>query len=119
MGQNNIIKEKSYKFALRIVKMYKYICKEKNEYVLSKQLLRCGTSIGANVEEACAGQSKKDFIAKLHIAHKEAFETRYWLRLLKDSEEVKAIYIDDMINDCNEIISIITKIIKTSKSNIG
>ncbi|RKD32329.1 four helix bundle protein [Thermohalobacter berrensis] len=117
MKDNNLIKEKSYNFALRIVKMYKYVIKEKREYVMSKQLLRSGTSIGANVEEACAGQSKKDFISKFSIALKEAFETRYWLRLIKDSNMIESKYVDSMISDCNELISILTKIIKTAKNN--
>ncbi|KPU26434.1 hypothetical protein TR13x_10165 [Caloranaerobacter sp. TR13] len=117
MDKNNVVKEKSYKFALRIVKMYKYMTKEKKEYILSNQLLRSGTSIGANVEEACSGHTKKDFIAKLSIAQKEAFETRYWLRLLRDSELIETKYINSMIDDCEELIRIITKIIVTAKNN--
>jgi four helix bundle protein len=115
---DNIIKDKSYEFALRIVKMYKYIVKNNVEYVLAKQLLRSGTSIGANVEEACSAQSRKDFISKLSIAQKEAFETSYWLRLLRDSGEIKKEYADDILKDCDEIISILTSILKTTKSNI-
>ncbi len=80
--KNNIIQRKSYDFAIRIVRIYKYLCEEKKEYTLSKQLLRSGTSIGANVEEAIGGQSEKDFFAKLTIAYKEARETKYWIRLL-------------------------------------
>ena len=117
--KDNVIKEKSYSFALRIVKMHKYIINNENELVLSKQVLRSGTSIGANIEEAFAGQSKKDFIAKLSISLKEAFETRYWLRLLRDSEIVEKRYITSVIDDCDELISIITKILKTSKINIS
>lgn len=115
---NNIVKDKSYEFALRIVKMYKYIVKEKKEHVLAKQLLRSGTSIGANVEEACTGQSKKDFIAKLSIAQKESFEIKYWLRLLKDSGIVEERFADSMLKDCEELIKIITKILITSKANM-
>jgi four helix bundle protein len=85
--------------------------------VLAKQVLRSGTSIGANVEEACSAQSRKDFIHKLSIAQKEAFETRYWLRLLRDSGEIKAEYANSMLNDCDELISILTSIIKTTKEN--
>lgn len=84
--KESVLKEKSYNFALRIVKLYKYIVSEKKEYVLSKQILRAGTSIGANVKEASKAQSKPDFIHKLSISQKEAFETDYWLRLLLDSE---------------------------------
>ena len=82
----SILKEKSYEFALRTVNLYKFIVAEKKEYVLSRQILRSGTSIGANVEEAGQRQSKADFIHKLSIAQKEAFETSYWLRLLRDTE---------------------------------
>lgn len=82
----SVLKTKSYNFALRIVKLFKYLADEKKEYVLSKQILRSGTSIGANIEEANQAQSKADFIHKLSVANKEAFETHYWLRLLKDSE---------------------------------
>ncbi len=89
MKKDNVIKEKSYAFALRIIKLYKYLCKEKNEFVLSKQILRSGTSIGANIEEAVGSQSQKDFIAKLSIAYKESRETHYWIRLLKDSDYIK------------------------------
>ena len=84
--KESVLKEKSYQFALRVIKLYKYIVAEKKEYVLSKQILRAGTSIGANVEEANQAQSKADFVHKLSIAQKEAFETDYWLRLLRDCE---------------------------------
>jgi four helix bundle protein len=83
--KENILLTKSYKFALRMVKLYQYLSEEKKEFVLSKQVLRSGTSIGANIEEANQAQSKADFIHKLSIANKEAFETNYWLRLLRDS----------------------------------
>ncbi len=82
---NSILKEKSYKLALRIIKLFQLLSKEKREFVLSKQILRSGTSIGANIEEAFQGESRADFIHKLAIANKEAFETNYWLRLLRDS----------------------------------
>jgi len=80
--KENILVDKSYSFALRIIKLYKYLCENKKEFVLGKQVLRSGTSIGANIEEACGGQSRKDFYAKINIAHKECRETNYWLRLL-------------------------------------
>jgi len=114
---NNLIVKKSYDFALMIIELYKYLSHDKNEYILSKQLLRCGTSIGANIQEAQAGISKKDFIAKMSIAAKEALETRYWIHLLidsqyisKDKEEVK-----NILNEIESIIKILTKIVKTSQ----
>ncbi len=86
MKKDNVIQIKSYDFAVRIVKLYKHLSQEKKEFVLSKQLLRSGTSIGANVEEAIGGQSRKDFFAKLTIAYKEARESHYWIRLLRDTK---------------------------------
>ncbi|SHF55348.1 four helix bundle protein [Tenacibaculum mesophilum] len=85
MKKGNIIQEKSYDFAVRVVNLYKHLSQEKKVFVLSKQLLRSGTSIGANIEEAIGGQSRKDFYAKLTITYKEARETHYWIRLLKDT----------------------------------
>jgi four helix bundle protein len=83
MKNDNVVQIKSYAFAVRIIKVFKYLSEQKKEFVLSKQLLRCGTSIGANIEEAIGGQSEKDFFAKLTISYKEARETHYWIRLLK------------------------------------
>lgn len=111
----NTVKEKSYKFALRIIKAYQYLQKEKNEYVLSKQLLRCGTSIGALVAESENAQSKADFINKLNIALKEANETQYWLSLMKDSEIIDVKTYDSIFADCSEIVALLVAIIKTSK----
>jgi len=88
--KKNIVKEKSYAFALRIINLYKYLSSEKQEYTMSKQILKSGTSIGANIEEAVGAQSTKDFYAKLTIAYKETRETHYWLRLLKDSAYLKS-----------------------------
>ena len=116
MKENNIVKEKSYKFAVRIVKLYKYLCDEKKEFVLSKQLLRSGTSIGANIEEAIGGQSDKDFFAKLTISYKEARETHYWLRLLKDTDYLTEQEFQSIIIDCEELLKIIGSIQKTIKS---
>ncbi len=112
----SILKTKSYNFALRTVKLYKYLVDEKKEYVLSKQILRSGTSIGANIEEANQAQSKADFIHKLSIAHKEAFETHYWLRLLRDSEILETKIAQSLFEDCEEIQKILTSSIKTSKN---
>ena len=111
----SIIKEKSFKFALKIVEFYKEMLK-RNEYIISKQLLKCGTSIGANVEEALAGQSKKDFIAKMSIASKEARETRYWLKLLHESKFTN-IDVTYLLLNIEELIKILTSIVKTSQSN--
>ncbi|MBT3300764.1 MAG: four helix bundle protein [Candidatus Marinimicrobia bacterium] len=115
MKTDNVILDKSYAFALRIIKLYQYLCNEKKEYVLSKQILRSGTSIGANVEEAIGGQSEKDFKAKLSIAYKEARETHYWLRLIRDSEILSEKEVESLITDCDEILKISGSIIKTMK----
>jgi len=111
MKENNVIKTKSYEFALIIIALYKEFQNEK-EYVLSKQLLRSGTSIGANVTEASAAQSKKDFIAKLSIASKEARETLYWLSLIKDSK-LTSVNVEEQINRCHELVKLLTSILKT------
>jgi four helix bundle protein len=113
--KENIIQDKSYTFAIRIVKLYKYLCEIKKEYVLSKQILRSGTSIGANVEEAIGGQSKNDFISKLSIAYKEARETHYWLRILKDTDFIDEIQFKSLEQDINEILKILTSIQKSVK----
>ena len=110
----NIIKEKTYKFALDIIKIYQQMIKQ-NEFILSKQLVRAGTSIGANTEEAIAAQSRKDFISKMSISSKEARETNYWLRLLRDSQLCKGIDFTDLIKESEEIIAILTSIVKTSQ----
>jgi four helix bundle protein len=110
-----VIKEKSYKFAIRIVNLYKFLIDTKKEFVLSKQLLKSGTSIGANIEEAIGGQSKNDFIAKISIAYKEARETNFWLKLLKDTEFITESQFDSLETDLKEILKIITSIQKTSK----
>jgi len=113
----SIAKEKSYKFALKIIELYKSLCSNKKEYVLSKQILRSGTSIGANVEEAIGGHSKKDFGAKLSIAYKEARETHYWLRLLKDSDYLNGEEAGSLISDCEEILRILGSSVKTLKGS--
>lgn len=113
--QDNIIAIKSKLFALRIIRLYKYLCKQQNEFVLSKQVLRSGTSIGANVREAIRAQSKADFIAKMSISLKEASESEYWLELLTESDYIGKMEGESIMNDCQELISILTKIIKTAK----
>ena len=112
----SVIKEKSYGFALNIITLYKQL-KENKEYVISKQLLKSGTSIGANVEEAGAAQSKKDFLSKMSIASKEARETKYWLRLLDDSRLVDITLIDYQ-KEIDQIINILTKIVKTTSEDL-
>ena len=115
--RSNISVDKSFSFAVQIVNLYKFLVEERKEYVLSKQLLRSGTSIGANVSEAQRGQSKADFISKMSIALKEANETNYWLRLLYTTEYITKPQYDNAINDVNELISILITICKTSNSN--
>jgi four helix bundle protein len=110
MKEDNLIKNKSKKFALRIIGLYKYLTTEKREYVLSKQVLRSGTSIGANVEEADGGQSKKDFIAKIYVAYKEAKETKYWLSLLRDGDILEKPFAKSIIDDCAELCKILGQI---------
>ena len=114
MESGNIIVCKSKKFAIRIVNLYKYLVDEKREFVLSKQLLRCGTSIGANVSEAIRGQSKADFGAKMNIALKEASETEYWLELLFETDFLTDSQFESMMNDCKELNKILTTIVKTT-----
>ena len=115
MTKRNVIREKSFNFALQIIALNKKLIREK-EFVLSRQLLKSGTSIGANVEEAGAAQSRRDFIAKMSIASKEARETKYWIRLLKHSELLQ---FDDeeFLKEINEIVNILTAIVKTSQKN--
>ena len=108
---------KSKAFALRIIKMYQYIVKEEKEFVLSKQILRSGTSIGANVKEAIRGQSKPDFYAKMNIALKDASETEYWLELLHESGYIEEQAFQSIYDDCQEIIKILVSITKTQRVN--
>jgi len=117
--KDNLILKKSYAFSLMIIELYKFLTEEKKEYVLSKQLLRCGTSIGANVNEAQAAISKNDFIAKVSIASKEARESKYWLSLLKDSGYIdsKTEKIQTLFREIDSLINITTKIVKSSQKN--
>jgi four helix bundle protein len=114
MGES-IVANKSYRFALRIVKLYKHLIQEQKEFVLAKQVLRSGTSVGANVEEALGSQSKADFRNKLSFALKEARETSYWLRILKDSGYVQPDAFISIHGECEALIRIIRSIILTSK----
>ena len=115
--KENIIVEKSLDFAVRIVNLRKYLIKEHNEYVMSKQLLRCGTSIGANVAEAQRGQSKADFIAKMTIALKEANETEYWLRLLYRTQYLSKEQYESINIDIQELLGLLVSICRTGSAN--
>ncbi|MBW6458380.1 MAG: four helix bundle protein [FCB group bacterium] len=114
----NIILEKSIRFSIDIINTYQYLQKVKKEYVISKQLLKAGTSIGANIKEAIQAQSKKDFLSKTNIALKEASETEYWIDIL-----IKTNYLEktnnNLLNDCTEILKILHNIVKTTKQNLG
>jgi four helix bundle protein len=113
----NIVKEKAFDFAVKVVKLYQYLIAEKKEFILSKQILRSGTSIGANVEEADSAISKADFSNKISIAYKEARETSYWLRLLYATNYIDKNYFDLMFNDCDEICKLLFSILKTTRIN--
>ncbi|HRN72139.1 MAG TPA: four helix bundle protein [Ginsengibacter sp.] len=117
--KENIIKNKSFGFAVRIVKLYQYLCEQKKEFVLSKQLLRSGTSVGAMMREAEHSESKTDFKHKMAIAQKEINETIYWLELLKTTDYLTQEQFESINADAIEIIKIITTIIKTTKANIN
>ncbi len=114
--KESILKNKSKAFALRIIKMYKYLCEDKNEYVLSKQVLRCGTSIGANIAEAFYAQSDADFIAKLYISRKEAGETIYWIELLQEATYLETDVSQSILADCDELLKLLTSSILTMKN---
>ncbi|MDD6184203.1 MAG: four helix bundle protein [Bacteroidales bacterium] len=118
METENVIVKKSKDFALRIINMYKYLCVEKREYVISKQVLRSGTSIGANVREGVQGQTKPDFIAKMSVAQKEAEETCYWLELLYESGYINKSIFESMYRDNLEINRILASIILTARQNL-
>ena len=118
MVDNNLIYNLSKKFALRIIRLYRYILKERHEYDMSRQIYRSGTSIGANIAESKNAQSKLDFINKLSIALKEADETRYWLDLLFESETISEAEYQSITNDLSVIIGTLVKIIKKTKENL-
>lgn len=116
--KESILLSKGKSFALRIIKIYNYLCNEKREFVISKQVLRSGTSIGANIAEAYYAQSEADFIANLHISRKEAGETLYWIDLLKEAEYLQSDEADSLSNDCTELLKLLTSSIKTMKAKI-
>ncbi len=112
--EGNVVQEKAFQFAVRIVKLYQFLCEQKKEYVLSKQILRCGTSIGANVEEAQGGISRPDFSNKIAIAYKEAKETSYWLRLLHATGYLDQSAFNSIYADCEELCKLLYAILKKS-----
>lgn len=116
MVTNSLVYEKAYLFAIRIVKAYRYL-REKQEYTLSKQLLRCGTSVGANIAEANGAISEADFSARLSIAYKEILETKYWLSLLKDTDYITTDMYDSIHNDADEIAKMLYTILKKTRIN--
>lgn len=111
-----VIENKSFQFAIRIVRLYKFLCEEKKEYILSRQLLRAGTSIGANVTESQQAQSKPDFVSKISIALKEASETKYWIKLLGATEYLSENQTKSILDDCVEIEKILVTILKSAKN---
>ena len=117
--RDNILLNKSKALALRVIRMYNYLCDEKKEFVLSKQVLRSGTSIGANIREANRSQSKKEFIAKLNISLKEADETMYWLELLHESDYLDDNTFNSIYTDTEELVKLLVSIIKSTKSNLN
>lgn len=116
--KDNPVRDKSLAFAIRVVRLHQFLSGEKKEYVISKQLLRSGTSIGANVKEATQAESKPDFIHKMAIALKEASETEYWLEILKETGYLEKKAFDSIQNDCDELVGLLTTIIKTAKRNL-
>ena len=115
--EENLIASKSKAFAIRSINLYKYLTESKKEFAMSKQLLRSGTSIGANVKEAIRGQSKADFGAKMNIALKEASESEYWIELLYETDFINAIESESMLADCRELLKLLTSIVKTTFTN--
>lgn len=119
MKKDDVLYTKAYAFALRIVKAYQFLSQEKREFVLSKQLLRCGTSIGANIAEANGAISKADFSAKLSIAYKECLETKYWLSLMKDSGYISEKAFTDIFTDADELARLLFTSIRTARESMN
>lgn len=117
--RENIVKDKSFGFAIRIVRLYQFLVSDKKEYVLSKQLLRSGTSVGAMVREAEHAETKKDFVHKMAIAQKEINESIYWLELLKETDYLSEVEFESLNFDAVEILKLLTSIIKRTKANIN
>lgn len=114
-----VLGDKSKRFAVRIIRFYRFLTAEKKEYILSKQILKSGTAIGANIAEATNAQSDKDFLSKISIALKECTETKYWLELLVETETIDRAQFDSLYTDCSEMEKLLTSAVKTSKSKIG
>ena len=119
MNSNNVVLDKCLKFSVRIVRLYQYLCSESKDYVISKQLLRCGTSIGANVHEAQYAVSKNDFLNKMHISLKESAETLYWIELLYQTDYLSEPQYNSILADCEELRDILSSITKTTRESIG
>ncbi len=117
MKEENLVLKKSKAFAIRTIRLYQYLMDEKKEFIMSKQVLRSGTSIGANIKESIRAQSTADFLSKMQIALKEASETEYWLELLTDADYISEKASDSLLQDCRELIKLITAIVRTSKEN--
>ncbi len=119
MKKDNVVLEKSYAFAIRIVHLSRHLRDDCREYLLSKQILRSGTSVGANLEEAVGAQSRKDFLSKMQIAYKEARETHYWLRLLSDTDSVPTEQLTSLLFECEELIRLTGSIASTTRATLG
>jgi four helix bundle protein len=119
LSRRNVVLEKSFVFAVGIVKTGRRLQLDRREWVLSRQLIRSGTSIGANIEEAIAAQSKKDFLSKMSIALKEARETHYWLRVIRDSGVANGMEVEAYIPACQELVRLLSSITLTTRENLG
>ena len=118
MKADNQIVLDSKAFAIRIIKLYKYLSEEKKEFVMSKQILRCGTSVGANISESIFAQSQMDFVSKMSIALKEASETKYWLELLMETDYITRMQYESIADDISKIIGTLVNIVKSTKNNV-
>ena len=118
MSETTTVSHKSRQFAIRIIKLYQYLCNEKNEYILSKQLLRCGTSIGANIAESTCAFSQRDFLSKMYIAFKEYNETLYWLDLLHETRYLTTEEYESIQSDCTELHKMLASITKTTREKL-
>jgi len=117
MKSDNVVFDKSLAFAVRIVRLYQHLAREKNEYVLSKQILKSGTSVGANIREALRGQTRQDFASKMNISLKEICETEYWLELLYKTDYITDKEFDSVFSDCRELTKFLTSIVKSTREN--
>jgi four helix bundle protein len=115
--KENIVKDESFKFAVRVINLYKFLCNDKKEYVLSKQVLRSGTSIGSNIEEADGGITMSDYSKKISMAYKEAKETNYWIRLLWETDYIDSKIFNSLRKDCDELCKLLFSILKTTRIN--